>query len=90
MIEESIAERIKLRRQKWDILAKKKENISNVLFNHYFDFSNPDIMFKKLRNTSDEKNKTLVESIIKKLTKLKNIVKNSLEMKYLKLKRMKK
>ena len=90
MIEESIAERIKLRRQKWDILAKKKENISNVLFNHYFDFSIPDIMFKKLRNTSDEKNKNLVESIIKKLTKLKNIVKNSLEMKYLKLKRMKK
>ena len=33
-------------------------------------------MFKKLKNTSDEKNKNLVESINKKLTKLKNIVKN--------------
>ena len=33
-------------------------------------------MFKKLKNTSDEKNKNLVESINKKLTKLKNIVRN--------------
>ena len=33
-------------------------------------------MFKKLKNTSDENNKNLVESINKKLTKLKNIVKN--------------
>ena len=33
-------------------------------------------MFKKLRDSSDEKNKNMVESINKKLTKLKNIVKN--------------
>ena len=33
-------------------------------------------MFKKLKNTSDEKNKNLVESINKKLTKLKNVVRN--------------
>ena len=33
-------------------------------------------MFKKLRDASDEKNKNMVESINKKLTKLKNIVKN--------------
>ena len=55
---------------------KKKENISNVLFNYYFNYSNPDIMLKRLRNASDEKSKNLVESINKKLTKLKNIVKN--------------
>ena len=33
-------------------------------------------MFKRLRDASDEKNKNLVESINKKLTKMKNIVKN--------------
>ena len=33
-------------------------------------------MFERLRDTSDEKNKDLVKSINKKLTKLKNIVTN--------------
>ena len=33
-------------------------------------------MFKRLRHASDENNKNMVESINKKLTKLKNIVKN--------------
>ena len=33
-------------------------------------------MFKRLRDSSDEKNKSLVESINKKLTKLKKIIKN--------------
>ena len=46
------------------------------MFNHYFDYSNPEIMFKRWRDASDEKNKNLVESIDKKLTKIKNIVKN--------------
>ena len=33
-------------------------------------------MFERLRETIDEKNKDLVESVNKKLTKMKNIVKN--------------
>ena len=33
-------------------------------------------MFKELRDASDEKNRNMVESINKKLTKMKNIVKN--------------
>ena len=74
--EESIAERIKLKGRKFDVIAKKKENISNVLFNYYFDYLNPEIKFKRLRDASDEKNKNLVESINKKLIKMKNIVKN--------------
>ena len=73
-IEESIAERVKLRKQKLNIIKKKKENINNELFNHYFDYLNPVIMFERLRDASDEKNKYLVESIDKKLIKLKNIV----------------
>ena len=63
-----------------DIIAqkkkKKRKKINNTLFNYYFDYSNPEIMFKKLRDASDEKNKNMVESIKKKLTKMKNIVKN--------------
>ena len=74
--EESIAETTKLRRQKLNIIAKKKENINDVLFSYDFDSSNADIMFKRLRDASDENNKNIVESINKKLTKLKNIVTN--------------
>ena len=55
---------------------QKKKKINNTLFNYYFDYSNPEIMFKKLRDASDQKNKNMVESIKKKLTKMKNIVKN--------------
>ena len=35
------------------------------MFNDYFDYSNPEIMFKKLRDATDEKNKNMVESITK-------------------------
>ena len=74
--ERSITDRVKWRRQKMDIINKKKENINNELFNNYFDYLNPDTMFRRLRDSSDEKNKDMVESINKKLTKMKNIVKN--------------
>ena len=59
-----------------DIIAKKKENINNELFSYYFDYLSPESMLKKLRDVSDEKDKNMVESINKKLTKLKNIIKN--------------
>ena len=47
-------------------------------------------MFEKFRDSSDEKNKSMVESSNEKPTKLKNIVKMCLKMRYLNLKRMKK
>ena len=62
----SIAERIKLRRQKLNIIAEKKEKINNTLFSYYFDYLNPENMFKRLRDATDEKNKNMVESINKK------------------------
>ena len=74
--EENIAKRVKLRKQKLNIIKKKKENINNELFNHYFNYLNPVILFKRLSDSSDEKSKDLVKSINKNLTKLKNIVKN--------------
>ena len=43
---------------------------------HYFSYLNPVIMLERLRDVSDERNKYLMESINKKLTKMKNIVKN--------------
>ena len=74
--EESIAHMVKLRRQRLDIIDKNKENINNELFNHYFSYLNPNIMIKRLKNASDEKNKDIVESTNKKLNKIKYIVKN--------------
>ena len=71
-------------------MKKKKGNINNELFNNYFDYLNPDIMIKRLKNVSDERNKDMVESINKRLTKMKYIVKNVPKIKYLGLKRMKK
>ena len=75
--ERNIAENVELRKKRLDTIKKKKENINNELLNHYFGYLNPIIMLERLRNDeSDEKNKDLVESINKKLTKMKNIVKN--------------
>ena len=69
--QKSIAERVKSRRQRLDIINKKKENINNEFFKEYFDYSNPDTMIKRLKDVNDEKNKNMVESINKKLNKMK-------------------
>ena len=76
IFQRNIAESVKLRKRRLDIIDKKKENINNELLNHYFGYLNPVIMLGRLRDASEVKNKDLVESINKKLTKMKNIVKN--------------
>ena len=76
IFERSIADRVKSRKQRLDIIIKNKENINNELFKEYFDYSNPDTMIKRLKDASDKKNQDLIESINKKLSKMKNIVKN--------------
>ena len=68
IVESSIAENIKLRRQRLDIINKKKENINNELFNHHLSYLNPSIMLKRLRDASDKRNTDMVESINEKLT----------------------
>ena len=55
IFERNIAERVKLRRQRLDIIKKKKENINNELFNHSFIYLNPNIMLERLINASGEK-----------------------------------
>ena len=64
--EESIAERVKLRKQKLDVINKNKEKMNNELFKEYFTYSNPDTMTRILKDVGDEKNKNMVESIKKK------------------------
>ena len=56
-IESSIADRVKLRKQKLDIINKNKEKINNELFKEYFNYSNPDTMIRILKDTGDEKKK---------------------------------
>ena len=46
------------------------------MFDPYFDYLKPDITIEKLKNANYKKNKNMVQSINKKLTELKNIVKN--------------
>ena len=84
--ERSIADRVKLRKQKLDIINKNKEKINNELFKEYFNYSNPDTMNRILKDAGDEKNKNMVESINKKLNKMKMCLK----IKNLRLKRIKK
>ena len=74
--ERSIADRIKSRKERLDIINKNEENINNELFKEYFDYSNPDTMIKRLKNVNDEINKNMVESINKNLNKMKKIIKN--------------
>ena len=76
IVKRTIGESVKLRKQRLNIINKKKENINNELFNHYFGCLNPIIMLKRLRDASDERNKHLMESSNKKLTKMENIIKN--------------
>ena len=57
----NIAYRIKSRKKRLDIINKNKENINNLLFNEYFDYSNPDTMIKRLKDVGDKKNKNMVE-----------------------------
>ena len=72
--EESIAKRVQLRRKRLNTIKEKEKNINNELFNHYFSYLNPIIMLSRLRDASDKRNKDLVKSINKTLTKMKNIV----------------
>ena len=88
--ERSIADRIKSRKERLDIINKNEENINNELFKEYFDYSNPDTMIKRLKNVNDEINKNMVESINKSLNKMKKIIKNVPENKTFKIEENKK
>ena len=80
IIKESIADRVKLRRQRLDVIDENKEKTNNQLFTEYFNYSNPNTMIKILKDAGDEKkNKNMVESINEKLNKMTKIIKNAPE-----------
>ena len=54
-------------------MTERKKNINNELFNYYFGYLKPTIMFERLKNVNDDKNKDMVKSINQKLTKLMNM-----------------
>ena len=78
MFERSIAERIKLRKERFDEIKTKEQNINNELFEAYFiDYQIPGSMYKKLSETKNAKiDKTRVSFIEKVLTKLKSPIKS--------------
>ena len=78
MFERSIAERIKLRKERFDEIKTKEQSINNELFEAYFiDYQIPGSMYKKLSETKNAKiDKTRVSFIEKVLTKLKSPIKS--------------
>ena len=78
LFERSIAERIRLRRERLDEIKRKEKNINNLLFKEYFtDYQSPSNMHKKLSDTENvEINKTKVDIIKKILSKLQKTVDN--------------
>ena len=79
MFEGNIVERIKLRKEGFNEIKRKEQNINNELFKAYFtDYQSPSSMYKKLSKTENtEINKTRADLIKKVLTKLKRIIENT-------------
>ena len=69
--EEGIAEKIKLRRQRSDKIAKKEKMIELKLFREYFEYLKPRNMYKNLnKRTSSEENKAQVDTMKYRLANL--------------------
>ena len=76
--EESIAERVKLRRQRSAKTAKKEKKISLEFFRRYFGYSSPSDMSKALNETKKPgKNRAEVNTIENRLTNLIETLKSS-------------
>ena len=69
MFEKSIKETTKLRRRRFDEIAKKEKKISSELFEKSFGYSSPSDMYKTFNEAEgSEENKTQVNTIENKLT----------------------
>ena len=85
IFERNVAESVKLRRGRIAEI-EEEENIKYKLFNDYFiNYQSPSDMYKKLRQTKDERNEDRVYVIKKVLNKIKKIIKNVPENKRLKI-----
>ena len=75
--ERSIMERIKLRKERFDEIKRKEQNINNELLKAYFiDYQSPSSMYKELSKTKDTENKVRVDLIKEVLTKMKKVIEN--------------
>ena len=75
--ERSIMERIKLRKERFDEIKRKEQNINNELFKAYFiDYQSPSSMYKELSKTKDTENEVRVDLIKEVLTKMKKVIEN--------------
>ena len=84
--EESIADRIKLRRGKTAEIEEEEKNIKKKLFKEYFtNYQSPSDMYKKLRMTEGERNEDQIYVIKKVLDKMKKTIKNVPENKTFKI-----
>ena len=58
MFERRIAERIKLRKERFDEIKRKEQNLNNELFKAYFtDYQSPSSMNKKIKRDRKYRNK---------------------------------
>ena len=75
--ERSIMERIKLRKERFDEIKRKEQNINNELFKAYFiDYQSPSSMYKESSKTKDTENEVRVDLIKEVLTKMKKVIEN--------------
>ena len=75
---ELIAERTKLRKQRFHEIANKEKMVDNNLFKEYFEYSSPSGVYKNLNTrTGIEKNKTELNKIQDKLADLMVNIENN-------------
>ena len=74
-LEESIAKRVKLRREKITEIEEEEENINNELFTKYFtNYRSPSDMYKKLRETEGTTNENQVYLIKEVLNRMRIVI----------------
>ena len=76
-LEESIARRIKLRRERIVETEGAEKNINNKLFKNYFtNYRNPSDIYKNLREAEGSRNENRVYLIKEVLNRMKKVIEN--------------
>ena len=75
--EQSVGKRTKLRRKRFDEIAKKEKAIDSDLLNYYFKYSGTSNMYKQLNEEDTENNQVKVDFIKDDMTDLKEDIENA-------------
>ena len=75
--EQSAVKRTKLRRKRFDEIAKKEKAIDSDLLNYYFKNSGTSNMYKRLNEEDTENNQVKVDFIKDDMTDLKENIENA-------------